>query len=238
MTEQNLLEVKELSKVYRRGSNEVCALQGVSLQIQKGESVAIMGPSGSGKSTLMHLLGCLDKPTSGLYLLNQLDIASLGDKSLSHIRSTQIGFVFQSFNLIPQLNVMENVEIPFLYQNIRLSDKQKKIRLALEKVGLSHRLNHLPKELSGGEMQRVAIARAFVIDPSLILADEPTGNLDFENGQAILNLFQRLNQQGVTIIIVTHDEFVAKHCKRIIYMRDGQIVNDNKNFNPYTIDRL
>lgn len=222
----DLVSVKNLSKVYRRGVNTVIALQNVNLQIAEGDSLAIMGPSGSGKSTLMHLLGCLDKPTNGQYCLNGQDVSLLDDKQLSLIRSKQIGFVFQSFNLIPQLNVVENVEIPFLYQGARPNEKKKEILHALERVGLSHRLNHVPGELSGGEMQRVAIARALAINPSLILADEPTGNLDFENGKSILNLFQELNKQGVTLVLVTHDLFVGKHCKRVVRMRDGSIVEE------------
>jgi putative ABC transport system ATP-binding protein len=184
-----------------------------------------MGPSGSGKSPLMHLLGCLDKPSEGLYIFNHQNISDLDDKALSLIRATQIGFVFQSFNLIPQLNVIENVEVPFLYRSGKKEYRESVIK-ALERVGLGHRLNHLPTELSGGEMQRVAIARALAVDPCLILADEPTGNLDFETGRSILTLFQELNSQGVTIIIVTHDEFVGKHCSRLIRMRDGKIVSE------------
>ena len=172
------------------------------------------------------MLGCLDKPTSGQYYLNEQDVSLLNDKQLSFIRSKQIGFVFQSFNLIPQLTVVENVEIPFLYQGTRTQEKRKDVLNALERVGLSHRLNHVPRELSGGEMQRVAIARALAINPSIILADEPTGNLDFENGKAILSLFQDLNKQGVTILLVTHDPFVGKHCKRVVRMRDGSIVEE------------
>lgn len=223
----DLVKVKNLSKVYEMGSNHVIALNKINLQIARGESVAIMGPSGSGKSTLMHLLGCLDQPTEGQYWLDGQDVSLLSDKQLSLIRSQKIGFVFQSFNLIPQLNVVENVEIPFIYQGIHVQEKKEDIVEALKRVGLGHRLNHLPKELSGGEMQRVAIARALAINPILILADEPTGNLDYENGRSILKLFQELNTQGVTIIIVTHDAFVGDHCRRILRMHDGKIVAED-----------
>ena len=222
-----IVDVQQMSKSYQMGHGLVTALQCVDLQVMRGDSLAIMGPSGSGKSTLMHLLGCLDKASTGQYILNRQNISELDDKALSLIRATQIGFVFQSFNLIPQLNVVENVEVPFLYRTDKKYDKENIIK-ALERVGLKHRLNHVPNELSGGEMQRVAIARALAIDPFLILADEPTGNLDFETGRSILALFQELNAQGVTIIIVTHDEFVGKHCQRLIRMRDGRIVSEER----------
>jgi len=224
---ETVVDVRQITKSYQMGHGEVFALKGVDLQIMRGDCLAIMGPSGSGKSTLMHLLGCLDKPSTGQYLLNQQDVALLDDKALSLIRATQIGFVFQSFNLIPQLNVVENVEIPFLYRDDKQSGHENIIK-ALERVGLGHRLHHLPTELSGGEMQRVAIARALAIDPFIILADEPTGNLDFETGRSILSLFQELNEQGVTLIIVTHDEFVGKHCKRLVRMRDGKIISEER----------
>lgn len=220
-----VITVKGLRKSYQMGHGQVDALRHIDLEVQRGEMVAIMGPSGSGKSTLMHLLGCLDKPSSGTYLLSGQDISQLDDASLSLIRATQIGFIFQSFNLIPQLNVIENIQLPFLYHT--LPDLQEETILnSISRVGLSHRLYHLPTELSGGEMQRVAIARALAIDPLLILADEPTGNLDYETSCSILALFQSLHAQGATIIIVTHDEFVAKHCRRLIRMRDGLIVHD------------
>jgi putative ABC transport system ATP-binding protein len=220
-----IVDVRQMSKSYQMGHGVVSALKGVDLQVKRGDSLAIMGPSGSGKSTLMHLLGCLDKPSEGQYLLNQQDISLMDDKALSLIRATQIGFVFQSFNLIPQLNVVENVEIPFLYRTDKSASRASVIK-ALERVKLGHRLHHRPTELSGGEMQRVAIARALAIDPVLILADEPTGNLDFETGRSILALFQELNSQGVTVIIVTHDEFVGKHCRRLVKMRDGKVVSE------------
>lgn len=223
-----LVDVRGISKSYKMGCGSVSALKHVDLQVMSGDFLAIMGPSGSGKSTLMHLLGCLDIPTTGSYFLRGQNVSDLDDQALSLIRATQIGFVFQSYNLIPQLNVIENVELPFSYHTgIERNKRKVNIReaslLALKKVGLSHRLYHLPTELSGGEMQRVAIARALVIKPMLILADEPTGNLDFETGSSILSLFQDLNAQGVTILIVTHDEFVAKYCQRLIRMRDGMV---------------
>jgi putative ABC transport system ATP-binding protein len=220
-----LIKVKGLSKAYQLGHGTVYALQSIDLEIFSGEHIALMGPSGSGKSTLMHLLGCLDRPTDGEYSLCGDDVSQLDDAALSHIRATQIGFVFQSFNLIPQLNVYENVELPFLYHNVR-KDMRKRILESIDRVGLSHRVLHRPKELSGGEIQRVAIARALAIDPILILADEPTGNLDFKTGESILTLFQELNSQGVTLLIVTHDEFVGKHCQKILRMQDGKIISE------------
>jgi putative ABC transport system ATP-binding protein len=228
-TDRAVVNVQGISKSYQMGHGLVTALKHVDLQVRQGESLGIMGPSGSGKSTFMHLLGCLDRPSTGRYILNGMDVSQLDDKELSLIRATQIGFVFQSYNLIPQLNVVENVELPFSY-HLNVGKNKAQVRVAsleaLKKVGLNHRLYHLPTELSGGEMQRVAIARALVIEPMLILADEPTGNLDFETGRAILALFQDLNAQGVTIIMVTHDEFVGKHCQRLIRMRDGMIESE------------
>lgn len=224
MTSHNaLIEVANLSKSYQLDHGTIFALKSVDLKIFSGEHIALMGPSGSGKSTLMHLLGCLDRPTDGQYLLKGKDVSQLDDTALSEIRASQIGFVFQSFNLIPQLNVYENVELPFLYRKERI-DPKKRILNAIDRVGLSHRLLHRSKELSGGEIQRVAIARALAIDPILILADEPTGNLDFKTGESILNLFQDLNQQGVTLLIVTHDAFVGQHCQKVVRMHDGRIV--------------
>lgn len=220
-----MIKIENLSKTYHLGSGSVHALKQVDLNVRAGESVAIMGPSGCGKSTLLHLLGCLDRPTTGRYLFNKRDISSLNDEQLALVRASQIGFVFQSFNLIPQLNVFENVEVPFLYQLSSLSEesKQQRILQAIEQVKLTHRLYHLPSQLSGGEMQRVAIARALAIQPLLILADEPTGNLDTATGRSILHLFQELQDQGVTLVIVTHDKEVGAHCQRILRMRDGYL---------------
>lgn len=221
-----LVEIKQLSKSYHSGQGVVHALRHVNLQICVGQSIAIMGPSGSGKSTLLHLLGCLDRPTEGSYLLNGQNVLNFNDGELAILRATQIGFVFQSFNLIPQFTVFENVEVPFLYQSTSLPEKEveKRILYSIERVKLQHRLHHLPSQLSGGESQRVAIARALAIHPLLILADEPTGNLDSETGKTILQLFQELNAQGATLIIVTHDPHVASHCQHIIHMQDGCIV--------------
>jgi putative ABC transport system ATP-binding protein len=218
-----LIEVQNLTKSYPMGQGTIEALRAVNLKIFPGDSLAIMGPSGSGKSTLMHLLGCLDTPTSGKYLFENEDISHLNDNALAAIRASKIGFVFQSFNLIPQLNVLENIEVPFLYQlkNSVPSNVREIMIQSLTRVGLGHRLYHKPSLLSGGEMQRVAIARALATNPKLILADEPTGNLDSENGKSILKLFAELHEQHVTVIIVTHDPSVAGTCKRIVRMQDG-----------------
>ena len=218
-----LVEVKQLTKSYQLENDSFQILRGIDFTVHAGESVAIMGPSGSGKSTLLHILGGLDRPSQGSYLLNGQDILGLRDKELALLRATYIGFVFQSFNLIPQLNVFENVEVPFLYHSIGYSQQEikKRIFASLERVKLQHRLHHLPSQLSGGEAQRVAIARALAIHPLLILADEPTGNLDSETSQSILQLFQELQAQGTTLIIVTHALHVASHCQRIVHMQDG-----------------
>lgn len=225
----SLVRIENLSKSYSLRHGVVHALREIHLGMDFGESVAIMGPSGSGKSTLLHVLGCLDQPTTGRYWLNNQNVSHLNDAELALLRSSQIGFVFQSFNLIPQLNVFENVEVPFLYQSISLhpQEMQQRILKAIELVKLDHRLYHLPSQLSGGEAQRVAIARALAIQPLFILADEPTGNLDSATGKNILNLFQDLNEQGVTLIIVTHDSNVAAHCRRIVRMQDGSILSDD-----------
>lgn len=225
---QPLVKVKDLSKSYPMEHGTVQALKQVDVEIYPGEMVAIMGPSGSGKSTLLQLLGCLDKPSTGNYFLDSQDISNLNDTELSFIRATKIGFVFQSFNLIQQLSVYDNVEVPFLYRPEYVNAREL-ILQSVKRVGLSHRLDHLPFQLSGGETQRAAIARALAINPLLILADEPTGNLDSETGKTILKLFQDLNEQGSTIIMVTHDENVGAHCRRIIRMRDGTIISDKEN---------
>lgn len=223
-----LVRVKNLGKSYQMGHGLVEALQSIDLMIHAGDSLAIMGPSGSGKSTLLHLLGCLDKPSSGHYWLDGEDVSTLNDPELALIRASKIGFVFQSFNLISQLNVYDNVAIPFLYQSKKADPvlMKKQILESIERVGLSHRLYHVPSQLSGGETQRVAIARALAINPLLILADEPTGNLDTETGNNILRLFDELNRQGVTIVTVTHDERVGLNCRRLIRMCDGKILSE------------
>ncbi|MBC8283232.1 MAG: ABC transporter ATP-binding protein [Nitrospinae bacterium] len=219
-----MIEVERLSKIYQMGGQQVPALNGVDFSIEKGEFVAIMGPSGSGKSTLMNLLGCLDLPSSGIYRLENLNIQDLNPNQLAEVRNRRIGFVFQSFNLLPRATALENVELPLLYGRV---PKSKEIALqALERVGLTHRAKHRPTELSGGERQRVAIARALVNSPAIILADEPTGNLDSATGKEIMNLFHELNQEAVTLILVTHEQEVAQQTRRIIQMKDGKIIAD------------
>ena len=222
-----MIEVERLFKTYQMGSQKVSALDGVDFRIKKGEFVAIMGPSGSGKSTLMNLLGCLDLPSSGIYRLENLDIQHLKSNQLAEVRNRRIGFVFQSFNLLPRVTALENTELPLLYGRV---PKSTEIAFqALERVGLAHRAKHKPTELSGGECQRVAIARALVNGPAIILADEPTGNLDSVTGKEILDLFLELNQEGVTLILVTHEQEIAQQAKRIIQMRDGKIITDTIN---------
>ncbi len=222
-----MIEVERLSKIYQMGEQKVSALDGVDFRIEKGEFVAIMGPSGSGKSTLMNLLGCLDLPSSGIYRLENLDIQDLKPDQLAEVRNRRIGFIFQSFNLLPRATALENTELPLLYGR---DPKSTEIAFqALERVGLAHRAKHKPTELSGGERQRVAIARALVNGPAIILADEPTGNLDSTTGKEILNLFLELNQEGVTLILVTHEQKIAEQAKRIMQMRDGKIISDTIN---------
>ncbi len=219
-----MISIENLSKVYDSGSLSVTALKEVSFQIDKGEFVAIMGPSGSGKSTLMNLLGCLDLPTTGKYELEGLEIGNLKANQLAEVRNRRIGFVFQSFNLLPRATALENTELPLLYG--RVANSTEIAMQALERVGLKHRAKHKPTELSGGEKQRVAIARALVNQPAIILADEPTGNLDSVTGEEIMSLFHELNKQNVTLIIVTHEEEIARQAKRIIKMKDGRITTD------------
>lgn len=224
-----MIEVSSLSKSYRTGDIEVRALRGVSFRIEAGEYVSIMGPSGSGKSTLMNLLGCLDTPTSGFYKLDNQEVSALDDDGLARIRNRKIGFIFQTFNLLPRLTALANVELPMIYSNLGRAERRERAIGSLERVGLSDRLYHTPSELSGGQTQRVAIARALVNNPTIILADEPTGNLDRETGRDIINLFQKLNSEfGVTLIIVTHDMDVGKSAKRLIELVDGKIVKDEK----------
>ncbi len=221
-----VIRIKNLKKTYTSGNESIEILKGISFDIKSGEFLSITGPSGAGKSTLLHILGCMDLPTSGSYYLGNSDVAHLNDNQLSRLRSTSIGFVFQAFNVIPQLSVYENVEVPFFYQGNLDQTVKERICYSIEQVGLSHRMHHKPSQLSGGEIQRVAIARALAIDPILILADEPTGNLDSKTGQNIIQLFETLNQQGTTIVIVTHNEQVAKSSKRWISLYDGQIQSD------------
>ena len=221
-----LIEVRDLVKVYRRGAVDVPALRGVSFSVEEGEYVAIMGPSGSGKSTIMHILGCLLTPTSGVYRLKGVEVGSLSDEERAVLRREEIGFVFQRFNLLPRLTLIENVELPMLYAGVPARIRRERARSMLERVGLGHRLHHTPMEISGGEAQRVAIARALVNNPSILLADEPTGNLDTRTGASILTMFDELNREGRTVLLVTHDPEVARHARRILHIRDGEIVKD------------
>lgn len=225
-----MIECRQLTKTYISGDNTTSALQKVSFQIADGEFVAIMGPSGSGKSTLMHILGALDVPTSGQYLLAGQDIAKLSDDELADIRKNKIGFVFQSFNLLPRATVLRNVALPLVYAEVPKAKREEAARVALLDAGMDEdRFHHLSNQLSGGQMQRVAIARALVNNPSLILADEPTGNLDTKTGEVVLKTFKELNEQGRTIILITHEADVAKHAKRVIQIRDGIIISDKIN---------
>ena len=226
MDEKTIIETIDLTKVYGMGNATVTALDGVSLQIKAGEFVAIMGPSGSGKSTLMHILGCLSRPTSGQYILDGQDVSAMSKKELALVRNQKLGFIFQAYNLLPRTSALRNVMMPFLYdRNHHVSDEegeQKALKM-LEMVGLADRLHHQPQELSGGQQQRVAIARALINDPVMIIADEPTGNLDSHSGRDILNLLRSLHQQGVTIVMVTHDPLTAEYTQRVIHLADGRI---------------
>jgi putative ABC transport system ATP-binding protein len=226
-----LIELRSLEKAYRTGEIEVKAVRGVQLDIGRGEFVAIMGASGSGKSTLMNLLGCLDQPSSGQYILDGIDVAGLDRRHLAALRNKKLGFVFQNFNLLTRTTALENVELPMLYSVpiIRAPERRRRATRALEGVGLGDRLDHYPNQLSGGQQQRVAVARALVNQPELLLADEPTGNLDTHTSIEIMSLFQRLNESGLTIVMVTHESDIAAHCKRVVVMRDGRVISDNRN---------
>ena len=229
---ENLIEITELAKVYSTGEIAVQALRGISAAVKRGEFVAVMGPSGSGKSTLMSILGCLDRPTGGTYVLDREDVSRLNKDRLASVRSRKIGFVFQSYNLLPRLTAAKNVMLPLLYDGHQhLSDKQcyERAVAALESVGLGERVRHRPNELSGGQQQRVAIARALINDPSIVLADEPTGNLDTQASEEVLALLHQLHGRGVTIVMVTHEPGIADHAERVIYLLDGQIASDKQN---------
>lgn len=229
MAQSSVIHLEEIRKSYYIGKNELPVLKGVSLDIFKNEYVALMGPSGSGKSTLMNILGCLDTPTMGKYILSGHDVSSMEDNELARIRNQEIGFVFQQFNLMPRLSALENVAVPLIYAGISKKDREEKARLMLEKVGLGDRYKHKPNELSGGQCQRVAIARALVNDPSLILADEPTGNLDSKTSVEIMEIFGKIHASGNTVVLVTHEEDIAAHARRIIRLRDGVIESDKLN---------
>jgi len=224
-----IISVKELRKTYIMGVEEIHALKSVSVDIRKNEYVALMGPSGSGKSTLMNLLGCLDTPSSGNYFLNDIEVSEMTDGELAEVRNKEIGFVFQTFNLLPRLSSLDNVALPLVYAGLGKKARKEKARMALNAVGLGDRMDHRPNELSGGQRQRVAIARALVNDPAIILADEPTGNLDTKTSVEIMEIFERLHEQGNTIILVTHEPDIAEHAHRIIRLRDGLVELDELN---------
>jgi len=221
-----MLEIKEIKKIYQMGKVKVEALKGVSFYIDKGEFVAIMGPSGSGKSTLMHIIGCLDQPTEGSFIIGGKDVSKLNDDRLAEIRNKSIGFVFQQFNLLSRTSILHNVEIPLIYAGLKTKQRREMAKQALVSVGLGDRVKHKPNEISGGEKQRAAIARALVNNPLIILADEPTGNLDTKTGEEIMKIFYKLHQQGNTVIMVTHEAEIARHARRIIHLRDGLIEKD------------
>lgn len=230
---KTLIELSNVYKVYRSGEGEVHALDGISLSIEAGEFIAIVGNSGSGKSTLMNMIGCLDMPTEGRYLLDGQEVSHISDDTLSQIRNQEIGFVFQGFNLIPSMNAVENVELPLLYRGIRKDMRRQLSNQALAQVGLSARLHHLPSQMSGGQQQRVAIARAIAAKPPIILADEPTGNLDSRSGEEVMRILGELNADGKTVILITHDGEIAARARRTVHIHDGKIVRDSR-LRPYT----
>lgn len=227
-----VINIKDIRKIYKVGTQEVRALDGVDLFIGRNEYVAIMGPSGSGKSTMMNILGCLDSPTSGQYVLNGTDVSSMVDTQLAEVRNKEIGFIFQSFNLLPRYSALENVALPLIYSGEARSERERRAEEALKSVDLTDRMHHKPNELSGGQRQRVAVARALVNNPSMILADEPTGNLDSKTSNDIMKLFAKIHDNGNTIIIVTHEEEIARHAHRIIRLRDGKVESDEMNDSP------
>jgi len=231
-----LLTVKDIEKTYNTGEISFKALKGISLKIEKGEFTSIMGPSGSGKSTFMNILGCLDKMDKGEYILNGKDVTDLTENDLAYVRNKEIGFVFQAFNLLPRMTILDNVELPMVYAGVPLKERKERALSALERVGLIDRINHRPNEISGGQKQRVAIARAIVNNPSVIMADEPTGNLDTKSSLDIMRIFQNLNEEGSTIIMVTHEPDIAKYTKRVVKFRDGHIVSDEKVLNREIVE--
>ncbi|HOV98880.1 MAG TPA: ABC transporter ATP-binding protein [Bacteroidota bacterium] len=235
-----IIRLTNITKIYQVGDEQVFALDGINLQIEKNEYVAIMGPSGSGKSTMMNIIGCLDTPTSGLYELNGMNVSDMDDNDLARVRNKEIGFVFQTFNLLPRSNILHNVELPLIYGGMPAHERKEHALEAIERVGLTGRIHHKPNELSGGQRQRVAIARALVTHPSILLADEPTGNLDSKTGEEIMALFDTLHREGNTIILVTHEEDIASHAYRVIKLHDGKIESDStvhkrKTYSPQVV---
>lgn len=238
MSVQSIIEARDIHKEYRMGTQIVHALRGVSFNIQKNEYVALMGPSGSGKSTMMNMIGCLDTPTKGDYILNGHDVKNLSDNQLAEVRNREIGFVFQTFNLLPRSTALANVELPLIYSGLRSGERRRRAIEVLDKVGLADRMDHKPNELSGGQRQRVAVARALVNNPSILLADEPTGNLDSKTGHEIMELFEELYEMGNTIILVTHEEDIAAHARRVIRLRDGLLESDGPVEHPAALETI
>jgi putative ABC transport system ATP-binding protein len=238
MAEKIIIKIENIAKTYKIGDIKIKALRGLDLQINEGEFVAVMGPSGSGKSTLMNMIGCLDVPDSGKYFIENIDVSKLNDNQLAEIRNKKVGFVFQTFNLLSRLSTFQNVELPTIYTRVKIKNKNKRINEYIESVGLKGKEKNKPSELSGGERQRVAIARALINNPTIILADEPTGNLDSRTGEEIMAIFQKLNKEGKTIILVTHELEIAMHTQRIIYLRDGLIIKEEKIENPSSAEDI